>query len=473
MTALDPALAALLRQDLTSFIQKVFGTVSPRDRYVPNSYVESIAYELERLLKGDTRRLLITQPPRTLKSICTSVAFVAWALGHNPSLSFICVSYSQDLALDLARMFRLVVDSAWYRALFPNCILQRDTDAEVVTTQRGGRLATSIGGPLTGKGGDIVIIDDPLKAEEAQSETARKRVKDWYSDTLLSRFDNPSTGRLILVMQRLHEDDLAGHFAPTADVHLNLPAIAIEPQSLRLTHGRVMHRATGDLLDPIRLTQQVLDRYRTEMGSFTFSAQYQQQPTPVDGNLIKRAWFKFYATLPSPEIPRWVQSWDVAVTPDGDYSVCTTWLVIGEDAYLANVWRGRAEFPDLLKQAIAAARALPRPTVLVEKAGLGITLYQTLRAENGVGDVIPIDPKGDKIERLAGESPIIEAGHVHLPETAPWLATLLHELLGFPNTKYDDQVDSVSQFLGWHRHHIARNAARGRTFAPVIIEFDR
>jgi predicted phage terminase large subunit-like protein len=145
----------------------------------------------------------------------------------------------------------------------------------------------------------------------------------------------------------------------------------------------------------------------------------------------------------------------VAATHDGDYSVCTTWLIVGQHAYLIDLWRGRLEFPALLKEAIARAKAQRASTILVEKPGLGLSFYQALRNESGVGNVLGIDPRGTKIERLEGESPAIEGGYIHLPENAPWLADLLHELLGFPTAKYDDQVDSISQFLTWRRSHAA------------------
>jgi len=471
MTTPDRLLAAVLRQDFTSFVRKVFATVSPGERYVENWYVEAIAHELEELLAGKTARLLITQPPRTLKSICTSVAFVAWALGHNPALFFICASYSQELSSDLARKFRLVITSDWYRSLFPQFGLHRDTDGEIITSMRGGRLATSVGGSITGRGAHIIVIDDPHKAEEAQSEVARARVKTWYTETLLSRFNDQSTGRLILVMQRLHEEDLAGHIAKDCR-HLDLPAKATERQQLPLGRGRVKVREPGDLLDPIRLGKLELDRLQSEIGSLGFSAQYQQRPTPLEGNLIKREWLRFYRDLPNPEYRRIVQSWDVAVSNDGDYSVCTTWLIVGKDAYLTDLWRGRLEFPDLLKKAIAHAQAFQAPTILVEKAGLGMSLYQALRQQPRVGSVLPFDPKGTKIERLEGESPAIEAGHIHFPENAPWLADLLHELLGFPTTKYDDQVDSISQFLAWRRTHAATPNAPSTMLFGKLIEGD-
>ncbi len=442
------ALQYSLRADLPTFIEKAFRTLHPGTEYVDGWHVEAIAYQLTRLLGGEERQLVITQPPRTLKSICTSVAFVAWALGNNPTLNFVCVSYSQDLALDLARKFRKLISTPWYQETFPRTRLSRDTDALIETTQGGGRITASVGGTITGRGANVIIIDDPLKAEEAHSESARTNVISWYRNTLLSRFNDQNTGRLVLVMQRLHEEDLAGQIAGNG-YHLDLPAIAIEPQRVPLGNGRIHVREPGDLLDPMRLPEEVLERIRTGVGSLTFSAQYQQRPTPIEGNLVKREWFQHYRTLPRSDQPQIVQSWDVAGSLDGDYSVCTTWAVMDKHAYLIARWRGRLEFPALQQKAFELADHHSPRTILVEKAGLGLSLYQALREADAVSSVIGIDTNRDKTTRFEGVTPHIEGGYVHLPEEAPWLAGYLSELLGFPNARYDDQVDSTSQFLNW------------------------
>jgi hypothetical protein len=181
--------SALLRTDFSSFVWKCFNTIAAGTEFRPNWHIGAIAYQLTRLQNGEVRRLLINQPPRSLKSISVSVAYVAWRLGHDPWLRFIVASYSNELAAALHFQFRMVINSDWYKQLFPMMRLAKDTDTEAVTTVGGGRLATSVGGSLTGRGGDIIIVDDPLKAEEAQSELARTRVLDWFRGTLLSRLN--------------------------------------------------------------------------------------------------------------------------------------------------------------------------------------------------------------------------------------------------------------------------------------------
>ena len=195
-------LAALLRSELRFFIQKAFHTILPGTPYLANWHIDAIVHELRRISVGEVMRLIINQPPRSLKSICVSVAYVAWLLGHDPTRRIIVVSYSNDLAIELHRQFRMIIESEWYRALFPRMRVARDTGTELITTAGGSRYATSVGGTLTGRGADLIVIDDPLKAEEANSDVGRKRVNDWYSGTLVSRLNDKDKGAIVVVMQR-------------------------------------------------------------------------------------------------------------------------------------------------------------------------------------------------------------------------------------------------------------------------------
>ena len=261
----------------------------PGTPYLPNWHIDAIVHQLMRVHGGEISRLLINQPPRSLKSICVSVAYVAWLLGHDPARRVIVVSYSNEFAAELHRQFRMVIDAPWYRALFPGMRPARDTGTELVTTAGGSRYATSVGGTLTGRGADLIIVDDPLKAEEAMSEAARKRVIDWYGGTLVSRLNDKETGPIVVVMQRLHENDLAGHLLDQGGwEHLDLPAIAVDDSVIPLGHGKLMTRRIGDILHPERESKDTLDRIKAEIGSLMFSAQYQQRPVPLEGNLIRR-----------------------------------------------------------------------------------------------------------------------------------------------------------------------------------------
>lgn len=468
---------AILRSDLTAFVHKTFTTVSPNDTFKPNWHIEAITYELMRCHDRVNRRLLVTQPPRSLKSICTSVAFVAWALGHDPTLRFLCVSYSEGLGSDLARQFRMVVESDWYKRVFPKMRLKKETRSECITTRGGGRVALSVGGSVTGRGADFIIIDDPLKAEDGASETARNNVIRWYDGTLSTRLNDKNRGVIILVMQRLHQEDLAGYVTDRGGWHhISLPAIATEDQDIRIGPDEVHHRKQGELLHPERESREALDWAIVELGSRQFQAQYQQSPVPAEGNIVKRAWLKTYDIAPErgPGV-RIVQSWDIATTTGerNDWSVCTTWAIKQKSFYLLDVWRARVEFPDLRRKIVSHALSDHAQSVLIEKAGPGLNLIQDLirnptpRFPNPIG----ITPDGDKLVRMETQTHIIEAGHVLLPKEAPWLAAFEEELLAFPSGKHDDQVDSVSQFLKWAWNRSKRSPLTVAS-APQLIVMD-
>lgn len=196
-------LQALLAESLTSFTEFAFGLVRPGITFKPNWHFEAVTHKLSQVASGEVRRLIITLPPRNLKSLCASVALPAWFLGHNPSEGVVVGSYSEVLARTHANDFRQVVNHPLYQAAFPATRLARDTDREIVTTRRGKRIATSIDGTLTGLGGNLIVIDDPLKLGDAMSETVRGRVIDWYRSTLLSRADDKTTSRIVLVTRTI------------------------------------------------------------------------------------------------------------------------------------------------------------------------------------------------------------------------------------------------------------------------------
>ena len=456
---MNDVVSALLRTDLLSFLHKAFNTVFPGSPYLPNWHIQAIVHQLLEVERGGCRRLLINQPPRSLKSLSVSVAYVAWLLRHDPGRRIIVVSYSNDLAAELHRQFRMVIDSSWYRHLFPGMRPARDTGTEFVTTAGGSRYATSVGGTLTGRGADLIVIDDPLKAEEALSAPARKRVIDWYSGTLVSRLNDKETGSIVVVMQRLHEDDLAGHLLEAGGwEHLDLPAIATQDATFPLGRGRPYQRRTGEVLHAARESKLVLDRIKAEIGSLQFSAQYQQRPVPVEGNIIKGGWFPRYDRPPALASSDYiVQSWDTAMmTGDSnDYSVCTTWQISKQDYYLLHVWRGRQQNPDLRRTMAALAARFNASTILMENAGCGMAMLQELQRAppDRMPRPIGIKPEGSKADRMVAQSFKIEAGQVHLPREAEWLDTYLLELLAFPQGKHDDQVDSTSQFLKWATMH--------------------
>ncbi len=450
-------LDALLRRHFPFFLRRAFETVAPGDPLDWNWHLDAISWQLERVRAGAEHRLIVTIPPRHLKSITISVAWVAFMLGLDPGLRFVCVSYSQELAQKHARDCRSVMSTDWYRRIFPSTVLSRTRSAEhdYETTASGGRFSTSVGGTLTGRGGDIIVIDDPQKPDEALSETVRSGVLDWYATTLLSRLNDKTRGAIVLVMQRLHEADLTGHLLETGVWHhLSLPALAETDEAIATGPNRVHRRAPGEPLHPAREPLALIEETRRTVGSLVFSAQYQQAPVPAEGNLVALRWLRRYAQPPSPQPgDRIVQSWDTA-TKDGvmnDWSVCLTAVVRRREVYLVDVFRDRLDFPALRKKVVELARHHRATALLVEDAASGAQLVQQLRvdAPTGVPRPIACRPEGDKLTRMAAQTSRLEAGELILPEDASWLAAFERELLAFPAGRFDDQVDALSQLLAW------------------------
>ena len=452
----DPrdVLRVAMRRDLSSFIQRVVGTVAPGDTYHHNWHIDAIADALERVERGEITRLIITMPPRSLKSIAASVAFPAWLLGRDPTMRIMAVSYAEGLSEKLALDCMKVLEAGWYQDAFPQTRIakKRSARADFETTHGGGRFSTSVGGTVTERGGDIIILDDPHKPEDAASEAKRKSVIDWFASTLLSRLNDPKSGPIILIQQRVHEGDLAGVFLEQGGwEHLDLPAIAEEPVTISLGKGKSIHRPEGHLLHPERLPRTLLEQRRIALGSYVFAAQYQQRPAPLGGGIVKWKWFQRYGAAPQRlSSDRLIQSWDTAskAAESNDYSVCTTWLVRNDQAWLLNIYRQRLEFPDLQRKIISLAKQWDTTLVLIEEAGSGIQLIQDLKRGNGFS-VKGIIPKDDKETRLLSVCHLIESGAISVPSDAPWLAVFQREVTLFPNGKNDDQVDSLSQFLRW------------------------
>jgi predicted phage terminase large subunit-like protein len=448
----------LLRHDFTTFAGRCFHDLNPQTDLAMNWHLEVIAAKLTEVREGKIRRLIINLPPRHLKSLMASIAFPAWYLGLDPTAQILCVSYAQDLADKLARDCRGIMMSPWYRKIFATRLApHRQAVQEFITTGQGYRLATSTGGVLTGRGADIIIIDDPLKPEEALSDAQRKAANEWYDHTLYSRQNDKRRGAILVVMQRLHEDDLVGHVLAQEDWEVvRFPAIAEADEVHEvetILETRRFTRRRGEALHPDREPLDTLDRLRRTIGEYNFAGQYQQSPAPLGGGLVKADWFKRYRHSELPErFDRIVQSWDTAnkATELSDFSVCTTWGVKGKELFLLAVFRQKLEYP-ALKRAVREQLGLSKATVvLIEDKASGTQLIQEL-IRDGCHAVTRYQPTTDKIMRLHAQTALIENGFVRIPEDAPWLAEYLHELTVFPKGKHDDQADSTAQFLDWYK----------------------
>ena len=280
----------ILRSDLAWFAERCFSELNPQALFLPNWHIEVIAAKLMAVREGKIRRLIINLPPRHLKSLLASIAFPAWCLGHDPSAQILCVSYAQDLADKLARDCRLIMMTRWYQRIFPTRLSpHRHAVQEFITTRQGYRLATSTGGVLTGRGADLILIDDPSKPEEALSDARRNATNEWYLNTLYSRLNDKCRGGIVIIMQRLHEDDLVGHVLgqePWEVVSFPAIAEADEVHAIDTIWGpRCFTRRPGEALHPAREPLFVLENIRRTIGEYNFAGQYQQSPAPLGGGL--------------------------------------------------------------------------------------------------------------------------------------------------------------------------------------------
>lgn len=447
-------LRALLRQDLGFFGRGAFKQLLPTTTILWNWHLDLIATWLQDVLEGKRRRVIINIPPRYGKSLVASVAFPAFILGRDPTAQIVCVSYAQDLADKMSSDTRRLMNSDWYQGIFQTRLTNaRSQLGELKVLEGGSRLATSVGGTLTGRGGNIVIIDDPLKPTEAASETQRKGVNEWFDTTVTTRANDKERGAIVIIMQRLHEDDLVGHLLEQGhwDV-LALPAIAeAEERHEYRTLGqpRLALRAEGEALHPERESLERIGEAMTALGSYAAAAQYQQRPAPAGGGIVKAEWFSRYGPDDKPGFVKIIQSWDTAtkISEVSSYSVSTTWGVTRDKRiFLLDVFRARLEYPDLKRKVIELSARFHPAQVLIEDTAAGTQLVQELKLQ-GLHQITRVKVEGSKEMRMRAQTHTIEAGTVWLPAQAPWLRDYLHELAMFPNGKHTDQVDSTSQAL--------------------------
>lgn len=416
-------------------------------------YIEAVCHRFECLLRGETSRLINTMPPRLGKSEMTA-SFVAFALGHDPTLKFMLVSYGLELSTANLDKVRTIMRDPSYQAIFPGVKIKagKNKRHHFETTAGGEVRAVSTGGVVTGFGTHFLIIDDLLKADEALTVVGRENAIRFYKNSLLSRFNDPASARIVIVGQRLHEDDIVGHVKGLGVRwdHINLPAIAEQDEIIPLGRGRAWTRRKGDLLHPEHMPRWVLDEKLLEFGPRYYAAQFQQNPTVSEACLINLNWFRQYPkAMHRTYYHKIVQSWDPAITEgaNSDYSVGMTWGYRDGCWYLLDVIRRKMAFPKLRAQVIAWHRFWKADALIIEGVSIGHSLWAEMKQAGLPGKILCITPKGDKIDRLAGRTAQLATGKFHLPVSAPWLADLRHELTAFPEGRHDDQVDALTQFL--------------------------
>ena len=448
---MDRARNDACRLDFVSFIEAVFNLLAPGRPFFMNWHIAALAYYLEQVRLGRIKRLIINLPPRFLKSLISSIAFPAFVLGHDPTRRLLVISYGLDLSDKFAFDSHRLMSSDLYKGIFPGTRISRNAASEIVTTRNGYRLGTSLDGSVTGRGGDIIIIDDPLKLSDAESDIKREHVNDTYRNTIQSRLDDNENGAIVIVMQRLHMDDLCGTVLKHPDgwTVLQLPLIAEREEQIQIGESSFHLRRAGDLLHPEYFSQRAVDERRSQLEEKIFAAQYQQDPLQPLGVMIKRDAIRRYDYLPIRNESHYViQSWDTAIKVDesNDCSACATLLVDDQRNYfLLEVLRGRLLYHDLKVAAISQANKHRPNKILVEKSGLGRTLIKHLKAA-GL-PAVGVIPECDKLTRVSIQLEKLANGQVFFPREAPWLVVFEDELCGFPHGRHDDQVDALIQAL--------------------------
>lgn len=378
-----------------------------------------------------------------------SETFPSFFIGKNPERRVIEVSYGDSLARKFGRANKQKLEE-FGEELF-GIKLPRDNASVTdwgIEGHRGGMISAGIGGPITGEGADLLIIDDPIKnRQEANSKTYREMIWNEWQNTLLTRL-HPD-GAVILIMTRWHEDDLAGRLIkqmkedPKADRWdiVSLPAIAEE--------NDLLGRAPGEPLWPERYSKEKLESIKTSVGSYVWSALFQQNPRPQEGGIFRREWWKFYRQTPN-HFDEIIQSWDMSFkeTTSGSYVVGQVWGRIGADKYLLDQIRDRMDFPATVQAVRTLSAKWPQANAkLVENKANGPAVVSTLK--NEIAGLIEVEPQGGKEARAAAVSSDIEAGNVYLPDPsiAPWIHDFIEESCAFPTGANDDQVDAMTQAL--------------------------
>lgn len=461
-------------------------------KYIDGWHIEALCEHLQALYNLEYRNLLVNAPPRCGKSFVISVLFPAWVWLQNANLRFLYAAYSQDLSVRDSVHCRRLITNEWYKRFWGNKFrLMGDVNNKLQfdNNKKGFRIASSILGTITGKGGDFVICDDPNLISEVHSKTIRDRTNDVWDFTLSSRFEEEETFRRIVDQQRGHMHDVSGHILAKNNkdwIHFCLPMEFEESRRcktipLKISGGKIWQdprKKNGELLCPDLISAKGLARMKAEFNydSYTIASQLQQRPSPAEGGIIKEGWFKAWEEEDPPPFIYIVQSWDTALT-EGEmscYSACTTWGVFKDERKVNNimllsVYREKVEYPDLRKMAIRLsknymdvnrkkpANGVNRPDhILIEAKVSGYSLLSDLERHNL--PVLAFNPNkyGDKIGRCRIVSHLIENGLVWLQTDAPFheyyteqSQMFLEAAINFPSDKsetgFNDIVDSMSQ----------------------------
>ena len=441
------------RNNLLSFISVTYKDY--KIGWVHQEICETLDNFLKDLIDGKRPRLIITMPPRSGKSEIVSRRFPAYFLGKYPDLSIISVSYSASLAEDFSRDVQRIIDSDEYKKIFPNTKLsdkkdknyKRTSDFFEIVDHKGVYCSAGVGGSITGKGCDILIIDDPIKnRQEANSETVRKKIYDWYSSTAYTRLS--PIGGVIMMCTRWHLDDLIGKVLSDKNQKpfhvISYPAIAEHDEP---------HRKQGEALHPERFSLEILNEIKSTLSTADWLSLYQQKPVPEGGAIFETSKLRYYDESSEPKrFDQIVGSWDMTFKENktSDFVVGQLWGRKGADFYLLDMVRDRMDFVKTLKVFINFANKHKKCNCwLVEDKANGTAIISTLKKH--ISGIIPITPKESKQERAYAITPYLEAGNIFFPKNQNFTKDLEEEMLQFPAGAHDDTVDSMTQALNYFR----------------------
>lgn len=447
-----------VQRDAAKFFREAWPILEPGTKLADSWHYDYIAEHLELVYRGELNRLIINVPPRTSKSGMVTISWPALCWARRPELRFLCASYSNDLSRDHSVKRRTLIESEWYRRTWPRVELSKDTNRQdqYRNTLEGEMIATSVGiGGTTGRGADILILDDGLSSDEAKSDLQRKAAHYWYVNTFTRRLNDPSKGAIVVVEQRTHDDDITGFLLreePGQWTHIAIPLEEEKTRTYVYPVTKTIHeRMVGDVLQPARFPDAVIASRKVHVR--TYATQDQQKPAPDKGNIFQRGWWRYRKT-PRSQYDQIITSWDFAVegNADSDYNCGICLGKFGADIDVLDVFKERLEFTEQLKAFKSFIAKHPYATRhLVEKKANGAAIISSLRSV--VGGVIAIEPQGSKIQRASAATPECESGNVYLIEDTPWMHDFVHSHAMFPNAANDDDVDAFSQAVNWLRGH--------------------
>lgn len=464
--------AALGRKRLHQHLKNIWPIIEPGAAFKDNWHLGAICEHLEAVSMGQIRRLLINMPPRMLKSILVSVAWMTWEWIEHPELRWIFASYAAALSTRDSLKCRNVINSLFYRRHYGGSFaLLSDQNAKTrfENDRTGMRLATSVGGLGTGEGGDRIVVDDAHNVIDAESDLIREGTITWWDETMSTRYNDPQTGAAVAVMQRSNNRDFSGHVLAQNSgwEHLCLP-MRFEDTRQVWIGGRISERPTkecgtslgffdprttpGELLHPARFNEDDTARLEKELGAYGTAGQLQQRPSPRGGAIFKRAAFNWYKEAPA--FTEIMISVDCAFksTDTSDYVAIQAWGKIGPNKYLIHRVREHLGFAATCHAVRSVTALFPSYIAcVVEDKANGPAVVETLQKE--IPRVIPVNPNGGKLTRAYAVEPEQEAGNVYLPDPsiAPWVEQWLSEVCSFPASPNDDEVDAFTQALNWFR----------------------